>query len=100
MEVVILRKAVVASIVAATLLTLGGGGNAFAHRQTVSPPGQEAPVIDNDPISNSWAQAHCNANAPSVVAGASNGVVVFSPQGELPCPPAPNPGGQVHPGTE
>jgi len=64
-----------------------------AHSQTVTPPGQDAVV--SGPISKAWAQAHCNAAAPAVVAGASNGVVVFTPQAALPCPDVANPGGQV-----
>lgn len=68
---------------------------ALAHSQTVQPPSKDSPVVSG-PISNPWAQAHCNAQAPAVVADASGGVVIFSPQGHLPCPPVPNPGGQVH----
>ncbi len=50
-----------------------------AHRQTVTPPGQDAPVILNDPISNPWAMAHCKAAAPFVTAVSSDGVVQFNP---------------------
>jgi hypothetical protein len=64
-----------------------------AHSQTVTPPGKDAVV--SGPISNAWAQAHCHAASPGVVAGASNGVVVFTPQAALPCPAVANPGGQV-----
>jgi hypothetical protein len=83
------------SLVAALALLAAMAVPVAAHRQTVTPPGQDAPVILLDPISNSWAQAHCNSAAPGVVAGASKGVVVFTPQGALPCPPVPNPGGQI-----
>ena len=69
---------------------------AVAHSQTVQPPSKESPVVSG-PISNAWAQAHCNAQSPAVVADASGGVVTFSPQGALPCPAVPNPGRQVHP---
>ena len=77
------------------LLTLSAAP-ALAHSQTVQPPSKEIPVVAG-PISNPWAQAHCKAQAPAVVADASSGVVTFSPQGHLPCPPVANPGGQVHP---
>ncbi len=33
-----------------TVLALTLAPTALAHRQTVAPPGQDAPVIDNDPI--------------------------------------------------
>jgi hypothetical protein len=68
---------------------------ALAHTQTVAPPGQDAPVIQNDPISKSYAQAHCHAQSPAIVSEASGGVVSFSPAGPLPCPAVENPGGQV-----
>ncbi len=68
---------------------------AAAHSQTVTPPAQDGPVVIG-PISKGWAQAHCHAMAPAVVAAASNGVVVFTPAGALPCPSnVMNPGGQV-----
>ena len=69
---------------------------ALAHGQTVQPPSKENPVVSG-PISNAWAQAHCNAQSPAVVADASGGVVIFTPQGPLPCPEVANPGGHVHP---
>jgi hypothetical protein len=68
---------------------------AQAHTQTVNPPGQGEPGIVSDPISKPFAQAHCHAEAPAVVADASNGVVSFSPAGALPCPSVANPGGQT-----
>ena len=68
---------------------------AQAHTQTVNPPGKGEPGIVSDPISKPFAQAHCHAASPAIVATASNGVVSFSPAGALPCPPVPNPGGQT-----
>lgn len=66
-----------------------------AHSQTVTPPSKDGPVVVG-PISKGWAQAHCHAMAPAVVAAASDGVVVFTPGGPLPCPThVTNPGGQV-----
>lgn len=81
------------ALFAAFALTLAPA--ALAHTQTVSPPGQEEPVLLSDPISRPFAQAHCHAEAPAVVAAASGGVVSFSPAGALPCPAVANPGGQV-----
>ena len=68
---------------------------AFAHRQTVAPPGLDDPVIDFDPIARPWIQGHCRAQAPAVTWMASGGVVTFFPMGALPCDPMiVNPGGQ------
>jgi hypothetical protein len=69
---------------------------ALAHAQKVHPPNQDNPVVSG-PISQAWAQAHCNAQAPAVTGQASGGVVIFTPQEALPCPATSNPGGQVHP---
>jgi hypothetical protein len=81
--------------VGATLLLASSGGLAFAHTQTVTPPGLGDDVVSG-PISKGWAQAHCQSNAPAVVAEASDGVVAFLPVSAL-CLPVENPGGQVHP---
>lgn len=62
----------------ATALLLGAAGPSFAHSQSVLPPGFDSPVVYG-PISQPWAQAHCRSAAPGVVAGASGGVVSFSP---------------------
>jgi hypothetical protein len=67
---------------------------AAAHTQEVTPPGKD-PVVSG-PIAVPWVQGHCHAQAPAVTAEASDGVVVFSPQGALPCSDEiTNPGGQV-----
>jgi len=67
---------------------------AAAHTQTVTPNGNGEGFTK--PISNPWAQAHCNAASPAIVADRSNGAVQFLPGAALPCPAVPNPGGQVH----
>lgn len=85
--------------VASLALLLGSAGVAAGHGQTVQPPPHDEPVVSG-PISNAWAQAHCNAASPGLVAEASKGVMTFTPAGALPCPAVPNPGGQVHPGAE
>ena len=80
----------------ATLMLLAvAAAPVAAHSQTVQPPSKDAPVVTG-PISNPWAQAHCNAASPSIVADRSNGVVSFLPAAALPCPAVPNPGGQIH----
>jgi len=84
-----------ATALAAGLLLLGGVGPAAAHSQVVQPPSKAGPVVSG-PISNPWAQAHCNARSPSIVAERSGGVVKFLPAAALPCPPVTNPGGQIH----
>lgn len=89
------RFLAVASMVAA--VSGLGVAPAAAHGQKVHPPAKDVPVVEG-PISQQWAQAHCNAQAPEVTGGASNGVVVFSPEEALPCLDVwENPGGQVHP---
>lgn len=68
-------------------------GPALAHRQTVTPPGQETAVVDG-PIARPWIQGHCRAQSPAITGAASGGVVVFSPERSLPCTGVLNPGGQ------
>lgn len=92
-------RRVLGTTVASLTLLLGTAGAAAGHSQTVQPPPHESPVVTG-PISNAWAQAHCHAASPGLVAEASNGVMTFTPAGALPCPPTANPGGQVHPGAE
>jgi hypothetical protein len=65
-----------------------------AHSQTVDPNGDGLGFTK--PISNAWAQAHCNAASPLIVADRSDGVVAFNPAAALPCPLVPNPGGEIH----
>jgi hypothetical protein len=77
------------------VLVLAVAGSALGHSQVVQPPAHDEPVVVG-PISNAWAQAHCNAKSPAIVASASNGVVQFLPGAALPCPLVENPGGQVH----
>ena len=85
------------AMLAATMLLALGATSVAAHSQTVDPNGNGTGFTK--PISNPWAQAHCNSSAPEVVATASKGVVRFSPAAALPCPAIANPGGQVHPGA-
>jgi len=80
----------------AVLLAAAAAPGVWAHSQTVTPRGQDEAVVSG-PISKPYAQAHCNSNAPAIVAEASKGVVVFSPPEPLACPGIENPGGQVHP---
>lgn len=94
------RSSRVAAVVAATFaVTFATASGAGAHSQTVEPPSKTSPVVSG-PVSNAWAQAHCNAASPGIVGEASNGVMTFTPASALPCPPTPNPGGQVHPDSE
>lgn len=90
-----LRRTIVATA-SGSLLVLAVAGSALAHSQVVQPPSHDEPVVSG-PISRAWAQAHCNAAAPAVVADASDGVVRFRPGTALPCPLIANPGGQIHP---
>jgi hypothetical protein len=85
----------VRTVLALAVLVLTLAPAALAHRQTVFPPGQDAPVIDNDPIARLWIQGHCKAMAPAVSGEASGGVATFSPTEHLECDPTIlNPGGQ------
>jgi hypothetical protein len=80
-------------LLGAFVLTLAPA--ALGHTQTVAPPGQDEPVILNDPIAVPWVQGHCKAQAPAVSGEASGGVATFSPTAPLPCDPTIlNPGGQ------
>jgi hypothetical protein len=83
------------SLVAALTLLAAMAVPVAAHSQTVTPPAQDAAVVSG-PISQMWAQAHCHSAAPATVAGASKGVVVFTPQAALDCKDEwVNPGGQI-----
>jgi hypothetical protein len=97
MTIHISLKRLADAVLAASMLLALGVTSVAAHSQTVSPNGKGDGFTK--PISNPFAQAHCNSSAPEVVATASNGVVTFSPAAALPCPAIPNPGGQVHPGA-
>jgi hypothetical protein len=90
------RRLSIAGVLAGTVMIGLAALPAAAHSQLVQPPSKDAPVVAG-PISNAWAQAHCHAASPGLVAERSNGVVQFIPAGALPCSPVPNPGGQVHP---
>jgi hypothetical protein len=87
-----MRRLLIGALVAVGLLLMAVP--AAAHTQTVTPPGQD-PVVSG-PIARPWIQGHCQAAAPMVTGEASGGVVIFSPQGEVPCNDTIlNPGGQV-----
>lgn len=81
------------SLVAALALLVSLAMPVAAHTQKVTPPGQDATII-NRVLARPWIQAHCQAAAPGVTAAASDGVVVFSPEVAL-CGPVLNPGGQT-----
>lgn len=83
------------ALAAAVVVLALSAGSLLAHSQTVTPPGIGDPVVTG-PISNPWAQAHCNSAAPAIVADRSGGVVQFMPAAALPCPAVPNPGDRVH----
>lgn len=89
-----LRRALAAAA-SASCLALAVAGSALGHSQIVQPPSHDEPVVVG-PISRAWAQAHCNASSPAIVADRSDGVVRFLPGAALPCPLIANPGGQVH----
>lgn len=62
--------------IATMLLALAAGGVA-AHTQTVTPEGNADARTHG--VSRPWAQAHCQAASPLLVADRSNGVVRFNP---------------------
>ena len=81
------------------VISMLGAGPALAHSQTVSPPGHEDPVREGEAVSRQWAQAHCNAASPEVLA--DSGVAAFSPAGALAClEEYENPAGRSHPHDE
>jgi hypothetical protein len=69
------------ALLAASLLALLVAGSSLAHTQTVDPNGNGEGFTK--PISNPWAQAHCNAASPLFIAERSNGVVQFNPPMEF-----------------
>lgn len=87
-----MRRLLFTALIGAAPLLMAGP--AAAHTQTVTPPGQDGPVVSG-PIARPWIQGHCQAAAPMVTFQASGGVVDFFPHGELACDPnILNPGGQ------
>lgn len=88
-------RGVIAAMLALMATLILAVGTVSAHRFTVDPPGSGDPGITNEPISQPFAQAHCKAQSPSVVADASGGVASFSPAEPKPCLETDlNPGGQ------
>lgn len=81
------------SLMAALALLAALAVPVTAHTQTVTPPGRGEAVVSG-PIARPWIQGHCQAASPAITYLRSNGVVVFSPQGEVPCTGVLNPGGQ------
>ena len=76
---------------AATMLIALAAGPAAAHSQTVDPNGNGEGLTK--PISNPWAQAHCHASSPAVLAStAAHAANSFSPTGAFPCPTEAAPG--------
>ena len=75
------------------VLTLVLAGPAFAHRLTVDPNGDGLDPVVDQPVSRSWAFAHCVAAAPATATANSGGVVTFTPAQALQgCPVTPPPG--------
>jgi len=87
-------RRVAGALLTATMLLALSAASASAHSQTVTPNGNGEGFTR--PISNPWAQAHCHAASPAIVAERSDGVVQFLPASALPCPAVANPGGQIH----
>jgi hypothetical protein len=83
-----------AVLLAAALIAVSAGA-VSAHNQTVTPNGNGDGFTK--PISNPWAQAHCNAAAPEVLnTTAAHAANAFNPPRNLLCPLVANPGGQIH----
>lgn len=76
-----------AAVLAAAMLAMSAAA-AAAHSQTVDPNGRGGGF--SKPISNAWAQAHCHAASPEVLATtATRAANSFSPAAALPCPTGP-----------
>jgi hypothetical protein len=84
-----MRKVI--AVVIASVWALSLAAVASAHVLVVTPPGQDPRV---QPVSKPYAQAHCHAQSPSELSD-SPAAAQFVPGGAFPCPPVPNPGGQV-----
>jgi hypothetical protein len=82
MDILKITRLVARAAVVATMLLVLGAGSAAAHMQTVDPNGNGEGFEDR-PISKSWAQAHCQAASPLIIADRSGGVVEFTPPREF-----------------
>lgn len=69
-----------AAATAALLSTLTAGAVA-AHAQVVTPKGNADGHTQG--VSRPWAQAHCQAQSPLIIADRSDGVVQFTPAMEF-----------------
>jgi hypothetical protein len=81
------------AVLVASVWALSIAGGASAHGIIVTPPGQTGPVV-SQPVSQPFAQAHCNAQSPAELSN-SPAAAQFVPGAALPCPGVENPGGQV-----
>lgn len=85
-----MKRLFLTSVIAVLLLSTSVM-SASAHSLTIHPPWQDEPTVDQV-VSTSWAQAHCNAEAPARASASSGTVVTFTPDEALPCPGEPGEG--------
>lgn len=72
----------------AMLVLAMSAGAVAAHSQTIDPNGNAETKVK--PVSRAWAQAHCHAASPEVLATtAEHAANSFTPAGALPCPTEP-----------
>ncbi len=83
----------ITAVALASVWALSLTGGASAHRLIVTAPGHDEPVVDQ-PVSTSFAQAHCHAQSPAVLSETPS-AAEFAPAAALPCPAVENPGGQL-----
>lgn len=71
-----MMKFILTCLITGLLLSASVAG-ASAHSLTVDPPGQD-PTLEDEMVSQPFAQAHCEAEAPEK-ATANSEVITFSP---------------------
>lgn len=76
------------ALVTATIVAVTATASAAAHSQTIDPNGNGP--TRTKPVSRAWAQAHCNARSPEILATtAAHAANSFTPAASLPCPTEP-----------
>lgn len=75
-----MKKLILTCLISGLLLSMSVA-SASAHSLTVDPPGQDDPTVDQE-VSTSFAQAHCEAEAPEKATENSE-AVTFTPNEAL-----------------
>lgn len=79
-----MKKLILTCLISGLLLSISVAG-ASAHGVEVTPPGQGGEAVVDQEVSNWWAKAHCQAEAPEKATENSE-AITFTPDEKLPCP--------------